>query len=138
MTIKLIDLVRRFESGEILLPMQRDYVWKSAKVVKLLDSLYKKWPIGCFYVWHSTAPQSNKARAGQRSAPKLSIDGFYGFLLDGQQRLTSLALAIKENNAEHSATRAFLHIEKERFYLGNSNETFSKRIEQGDPRFVPL
>lgn len=118
--------------------MQRDYVWKSAKVVKLLDSLYKKWPIGCFYVWHSTAPQSNKARAGQSSAPKLSIDGFYGFLLDGQQRLTSLALAIKENNAEHSATRAFLHIEKERFYLGNSNETFSKRIEQGDPRFVPL
>ncbi|PKN67811.1 MAG: hypothetical protein CVU57_00945 [Deltaproteobacteria bacterium HGW-Deltaproteobacteria-15] len=33
--------------------MQRDYVWKSAEVVKLLDSLYHRWPIGCFYVWHT-------------------------------------------------------------------------------------
>ena len=43
---KLIDLVCKFDSGVVELPlMQRDYVWPAAKVVDLLDSLYKRWPI---------------------------------------------------------------------------------------------
>ena len=38
--MKLIDLVRKFDIGLIELPlMQRDYVWKPAKVIDLLDSL---------------------------------------------------------------------------------------------------
>jgi Protein of unknown function DUF262 len=50
--VKLVDLVRKFDSGVIELPlMQRDYVWPAAKVVDLLDSLYKGWPIGVFYIW---------------------------------------------------------------------------------------
>jgi Protein of unknown function DUF262 len=42
------DLVNRFDSGEIQLPiMQRDYVWKPKKVVELLDSLYRGWLAVC-------------------------------------------------------------------------------------------
>jgi hypothetical protein len=44
---KLIDLVRKLDSGGVEVPlMQRDYVWPAAKVVSLLDSLYRGWPIG--------------------------------------------------------------------------------------------
>ena len=47
MTIPLIELVRRYESGEIQLPlMQRDYVWTPKKLLSLLDSLHRGWPIG--------------------------------------------------------------------------------------------
>jgi len=81
--------------------MQRDYVWKSKKVIKLLDSLHKGWPIGCFYVWHTEHEQPTKGRAGDHHIPVKSLDGFYGYLLDGQQRLTSLSLAI-EAPAEHN------------------------------------
>ena len=139
MTIPLIDLVRRFDTGEILLPMmQRDYIWKPAKVVKLLDSLYKQWPIGCFYVWHTSQPQPDKARMGAASSTHHSIDGFYGFLLDGQQRLTSLSLAIAGEAAEHRGNRAFFDVEKERFFLGESTKTVEKRITAADPSLIPL
>lgn len=139
MAVQIIDLVHRFDTGEILLPMmQRDYVWKAAKVVKLLDSLYKRWPIGCFYVWHTTQPQPSKTRVGAGTPARRSIDNFYGFLLDGQQRLTSLSLAIAGEAAEKSDTRAFFDVEKDRFFLGNSNKTVKKRIAASDPSLVPL
>jgi hypothetical protein len=139
LTIQIIDLVRRFDAGEILLPMmQRDYVWKPVKVVKLLDSLYRRWPIGCFYVWHTKHQQRGKAKFGGVNHVAHSIDGFYGFLLDGQQRLTSLSLAIAGDAAEKFDTRAFFDVEKERFFLGGSRETIKKRIEAGDPSLIPL
>jgi len=54
MNLSVSDLVARFDSGEIRLPlMQRDYIWKPKKVTALLDSLYKGWPIGSFYVWRA-------------------------------------------------------------------------------------
>lgn len=139
MGITLLDLVRRFDAGEIRLPlMQRDYVWRPAKVVKLLDSLYHQWPIGCFYVWHTQHDRPTKKRFGGEAVSLRPLDGFYGFLLDGQQRLTSLSLAI-EAEAEHNlATRAFFDLDRERFYLGSSSRTVSKRIEGGDPTLVAL
>ena len=62
--VKLIELVRKFDSGVIELPlMQRDYVWPAAKVVDLLDSLYKKWPIGVFYIWKTPNLQAKREAA---------------------------------------------------------------------------
>jgi uncharacterized protein with ParB-like and HNH nuclease domain len=95
MGLKIAELVQRFDTGEIRLPlMQRDYVWRAAKVVRLLDSLYRGWPIGSFYVWQTQDSYPAKVRVGH-VLPSRRLDGFYGFLLDGQQRLTSLSLAIQ-------------------------------------------
>jgi hypothetical protein len=139
MDIQILDLVRRFDSGEIRLPlMQRDYVWRPVKVVKLLDSLYRRWPIGCFYVWHTQHDRPSKSRKGSQQITLRSMDNFYGFLLDGQQRLTSLSLAI-EGPAEHNlVTRAFFDVENERFFLGMMKKTIQRRIEADDPTLVPL
>jgi uncharacterized protein with ParB-like and HNH nuclease domain len=66
MGVTVADLVERFDSGEIRLPlMQRDYVWKAKKVVRLLDSLYRRWPIGSFYVWQTTNDRPSRPRAGK-------------------------------------------------------------------------
>jgi uncharacterized protein with ParB-like and HNH nuclease domain len=112
------DLVNRFDSGEIQLPiMQRDYVWKPKKVVELLDSLYRGWPIGSFYVWQTTEDHPTRAKAGT-PLPARKMDGFYGFLLDGQQRLTSLSRAIRGEANGTLSERAFFDLENERFYLG--------------------
>lgn len=139
MDIQIIDLVKRFDSGEIRLPlMQRDYVWRPAKVAKLLDSIYKRWPIGCFYVWHTKHNRPAKNRQGGQQVTLRSMDNFYGFLLDGQQRLTSLSLAI-EGPAEHNlSTRAFFDVENEQFFLGMMKKTIQRRIEANDPTLVPL
>ncbi|HEX8130537.1 MAG TPA: DUF262 domain-containing protein [Pyrinomonadaceae bacterium] len=139
MDIQIIDLVRRFDSGEIRLPlMQREYVWRPAKVVKLLDSIYRRWPIGCFYVWHTKHDQPAKNRRGGLRAPLRSMDSFYGFLLDGQQRLTSLSLAIQGRDEFNLSTRAFFDVENEQFFLGTMKKTIQRRIEAEDPTLVPL
>ena len=77
MDLNVADLVQRFDSGEIRLPlMQRDYVWRGAKVVRLLDSLYKGWPIGSFYVWQTQDTHPGRPRVG-KPAQSRRLDGFY-------------------------------------------------------------
>ena len=137
MSLTVGNLVQRFDSGEIRLPlMQRDYVWKAKKVTKLLDSLYRRWPIGSFYVWKTEGDHPTKARVGAPAGRPL--DGFYGFLLDGQQRLTSLSLAIQGEAEGEFSQRAFFDLENETFYLGAMKRTIAKRIEAGDALIVPL
>ncbi len=139
MDVRIIDLVKRFDTGEIRLPlMQRDYVWRPAKVVKLLDSLYKGWPIGCFYVWNTKHDRAAKSRIGGSQISLRSMDNFYGFLLDGQQRLTSLSRAIEDAADENLSTRAFFDLENDRFFLGTMKKTIQRRIEADDPTLVPL
>lgn len=137
MGMTVADLVERFDTGEIRLPlMQRDYVWNSKKVVRLLDSLYRGWPIGSFYVWQTSGDRPSRSRYGQVQSRHL--DGFCGFLLDGQQRLTSLSLAIKGEADGDLPHRAFFDLENEQFVLGEMTKTVTKRIRAGDPLLVPL
>jgi hypothetical protein len=138
MNLTVGDLVQRFDSGEIRLPlMQRDYVWRAKKVVRLLDSLYRSWPIGSFYVWHThDDAHPTKARAGRVLQRRL--DTLYGFLLDGQQRLTSLSLANQGESETELCHRGFFDLENEQFYLGEMKRSITKRIEALDPLIVPL
>lgn len=85
------SLVADISEGKLLLPeMQRRYVWKSTQVRDLFDSLYYEYPSGQLLVWET----DDLPASGNRSA---SIEGITTedrhpqLLLDGQQRLTSLA-----------------------------------------------
>lgn len=64
-TRPLRDLVNEFHTAGILLPQfQRDYVWRSAKIPNLLDSLLKGFPVGGFYLWRpDTGSIDAKAKA---------------------------------------------------------------------------
>lgn len=139
MDIEVAELVERFDRGDIRLPlMQRDYVWRAKKVVKLLDSLYREWPIGSFYVWKAENSHASKPSYGGKPLASSHLDGFCGFLLDGQQRLTSLSLAIKGEGEAELQHRAFFDLENEKFYLGNMKKTIDRRIDNNDPLLVPL
>jgi hypothetical protein len=82
-------LVNDIRDGKLLLPeMQRGYVWKSPQVRNLFDSLYRGYPSGQLLIWETddlpysrTVSVENTGTHERR--PQL--------LLDGQQRLTSLA-----------------------------------------------
>ena len=137
--VKLIDLVRKFDSGVIELPlMQRDYVWPAAKVVNLLDSLCKGWPIGVFYIWQTPTGQMTRAKAVGPSVGKRIDDHFLGYLLDGQQRLTSLSRALDDKMGDNLATRAFFDVRKCEFVMGRRTRTIEKRIAKDDPTLVEL
>jgi hypothetical protein len=82
-------LVDDIKNGRLLLPeLQRQFVWKSTQVRNLFDSLYHQYPSGQLLAWETNElPYSHALRVdgvnNDQRSPQL--------LLDGQQRLTSLA-----------------------------------------------
>ncbi|RTZ90920.1 MAG: hypothetical protein DSY92_05635, partial [Planctomycetota bacterium] len=78
--------------GSIALPeFQRGYVWNRDQVRSLMDSLYRKHPVGSLLVW-VTRTESADAR-GDNPLPPGSVK----LLLDGQQRITSLYGIVRGN-----------------------------------------
>src|SRR5438477_8092623 len=84
---ELVDMVDR---GELRLPeMQRRYVWPATRVRDLLDSLYRGYPSGTILVWEADEDIETKGLAVK--ATKAPTTSHRLLLLDGQQRITSLA-----------------------------------------------
>lgn len=87
------ELVSMIERGQLRLPeMQRRYVWRSTRVRDLLDSLYRGYPSGAILLWDTDedVPLQDMS-IEQAKNPYASTR----LLLDGQQRLTSLAAIIR-------------------------------------------
>ncbi|MYG40412.1 MAG: DUF262 domain-containing protein [Nitrospira sp. SB0677_bin_15] len=86
------ELVGMIERGELRLPeMQRRYVWRSTRVRDLLDSLYRGYPSGAILLWETDEEVPLQDMAVTQAANPFSSTRL---LLDGQQRLTSLAAVI--------------------------------------------
>ena len=78
-------LLDHIDSGHIVLPVfQRGYVWNRDQVKNLFESMYKQHPVGGILVWATRANSADYRGDGPIA------DGTVKFLLDGQQRITSL------------------------------------------------
>jgi hypothetical protein len=88
------ELVAKIEAGELRLPeMQRRYVWRAPQVRDLFDSLYRGYPSGSILVWDTDEPIPERDFAvAQARNPYVNTR----LLLDGQQRLTSLAAILRK------------------------------------------
>ncbi|MBW6522111.1 DUF262 domain-containing protein [Sphingomonas sp. RHCKR47] len=84
-------LVDRITSGDIRIPaFQRDFVWENEQVAFLLDSIYKSFPIGTVILWKTDARLTSEKDLGAFKLPEPGKDYPVNYVLDGQQRLTSL------------------------------------------------
>jgi uncharacterized protein with ParB-like and HNH nuclease domain len=70
-------------------------VWSKAKVAKLLDSIVKGYPIGTFILWKTNERLRSIRNLGGVSLPDTPKGDAVKYILDGQQRLTSLLVALK-------------------------------------------
>lgn len=85
---KIID---RIISGEIRIPaFQREWVWTPQQVSFLLDSIYKNFPIGTVFLWKTSTRLSSEKELGNYVIPEPRKEHPVYYVLDGQQRLTSL------------------------------------------------
>jgi len=85
---KIID---RVISGEIRIPaFQRGFVWSSDQVAFLLDSIYKNFPIGTIFLWKTHERLTTEKNLGNYTIPEPKRDHPVYYVLDGQQRITSL------------------------------------------------
>ena len=89
--ITIKKLIERISSGDIRIPaFQRDFVWEPDQVAFLLDSIYKEFPIGTVILWKTDVRLVTEKRLGFFDLPEPEKDYPVNYVLDGQQRLTSL------------------------------------------------
>lgn len=82
-------LITNVSSGEVRLPeIQRGYVWKPTQVAKLVESIYRGYPSGSLLFWRTE--ETPEVREMTAHAPTTAPAVAPLYLLDGQQRLTSL------------------------------------------------
>ncbi len=91
---KYTDLISEIQKGQIKIPkFQRDFVWSIDKTAKLLDSILKGYPIGTFILWETNERLNDIKNIGNLKLPPIPDDIKVQYVLDGQQRITSLYAA---------------------------------------------
>src|SRR3954471_4296868 len=101
---KIANLAALKRDGRLHLPdLQRGFVWSADRVRALHDSLYRSYPVGALLLWEPTwegeapfstrpwdiCPPDELTRRGN-AEPPVPVQPGSLFVLDGQQRLTSL------------------------------------------------
>jgi len=93
---KYSDLISEIEKGIIKIPkFQRDFVWSIDKTAKLLDSILKGYPIGTFILWQTDERINDIKNVGNLNIPPTPDGNKVQYVLDGQQRITSLFAAYR-------------------------------------------
>lgn len=88
-------LISDIEQGKVKVPkFQRDFVWDIDQTAKLLDSILKGYPIGTFILWETDQRINDVKNIGNFNLPEIEY-GPVQYVLDGQQRITSLFAAYK-------------------------------------------
>ena len=91
---KYSDLINEIKKGVIKIPkFQRDFVWPIDKSAKLLDSILKGYPIGTFILWQTDERINGIKNVGNFDIPDTPDGVKVQYVLDGQQRITSLFAA---------------------------------------------
>jgi hypothetical protein len=95
-SVTFSSLFAEIENGAIKIPQfQRDFVWSKAKSAKLLDSIVKGYPIGTFILWKTNERLRSIRNLGGVLLPETPKGDAVKYVLDGQQRLTSLFVTLK-------------------------------------------
>lgn len=89
--IKIDRLVDRIRDGDIKIPaFQRGFVWDQEQITDLLDSIYNNYPIGSILLWSSHERLKASRNIGGLKLPDREPDYPVNYVLDGQQRLSSI------------------------------------------------
>lgn len=91
---KYTDLISEIQKGQIKVPkFQRNFVWSLDKTAKLLDSILKWYPIGTFILRETNERLNDIKNIGNLELPPIPDDIKVQYVLDWQQRITSLYAA---------------------------------------------
>lgn len=100
--MSIYELINEIDHEDIVLPaIQRDFVWDESRIELLLDSIFRGYPVGIVLLWETYTPIQFRT-FDRHHVP----GGIYKFddnkkgrrmklVLDGQQRLSSIYVALK-------------------------------------------
>jgi len=98
----LKSVISMINEGKIVLPaMQRPFVWREDRITKLVDSLLRGFPLGMALLWKThTMQRFRRFEKDVKPDTGVTVDYDKGtaseryLVLDGQQRLTALYVAL--------------------------------------------
>jgi hypothetical protein len=121
-TYSVVDLVAAALEGRLRIPeFQRPLRWQWEDVRRLFDSIVKGYPIGNLLLWKRPAPAALIRLGGLRIEARQFDEGWW--VVDGQQRLTSLANALSAEGARDERFTLAYDLHKQSFaHLGREDE----------------
>jgi len=117
-TPRIEQLVNQVIQGDIKIPQfQRSFVWKRQDILSLCDSVYRGYPIGSILLWLTSQKLASERTIGDLEIENRPDEFPTYYLLDGQQRLSSLCGALFWNGKnEESKWNIYFDLEKEEFF----------------------
>jgi hypothetical protein len=88
---RLASLLSDVERGNVKIPVfQRQFIWTDEQIISLLDSIYRGYPVGSLLMWSTKEELQHERNVGGFKLPETPEDYPVNYILDGQQRLTTL------------------------------------------------
>ncbi|WP_344633381.1 DUF262 domain-containing protein [Streptomyces glaucosporus] len=113
-TYELGDLVAQAWSGKVHVPhFQRDFRWTTKDVLRLFDSIVKGYPIGNLLLWVRRTPERSFTLGSLRIDAPAYEEAFW--VVDGQQRITSLANALHPEGHLHDPFAVYYDLAERKF-----------------------
>lgn len=128
--VSLKNLLANAGSGKIRLPdFQRGWVWDDDRIKGLLDSISRGFPVGAIMTLAAGGEMQLKSRLIE-GAPANTASDPDAFLLDGQQRLTSLYQSLRHDGPV--ATRDNKNQPIKRWYYVDMRAAMDPQVERED------
>lgn len=95
------NIMHDANSGQIKIPQfQRKFVWSVKDCAKLMDSILKGYPVGSLIYWKTKESLRMVRNVGNFSFPAVPTDDYAYYVLDGQQRITSIIASLTGQKIE--------------------------------------
>ncbi len=143
-TIRISDLLKSVAEADLVLPrFQREFIWTKNQVVDLLNSIYEQIPMGIFLLWDSDQLGEAYRFIGDVAPQGLSPKRHSKYVLDGQQRLTSLLFALRPEGIKMpekivNQYDIYFSVEDEKFYpkIQKKCTCFSAEVLGSNDKFM--
>ncbi len=137
----IFEFVKRLKTGKYLIPsFQREFVWEPCDIIRLWESIYNFYPVGSILFWKTDIKLNIHRKPGGTILNDTGEEkkSEYNYILDGQQRATSLLLSADGLNIRAVSRKEFDHS----LFFDSSNRVFffadeyKKRKKYVDPQFL--
>jgi hypothetical protein len=133
-SFKIKDLWQEFNRKRFAIPdIQREFVWDAKKACALLDSIYKKLPIGSVLIWDTDGNNQTLLRQTLHILPTFNPrNRRVWFLIDGQQRLSVLH-QVRAGQVVVNSNGKTLNFQRIHFCLEADAPASFVSVRRGDP-----